>query len=247
MIWFQELHFCIPAKMVHYHQLAVLIAVYAAMCEAGLIRRQAESMNETYEYMPPYSECHENRHELCLVQNLDQYASTLGSRDADVRNSFMSDRSNLENVAESLLSAKTCLQNQSSQVYCQNVTDKHDKNLDDQITLMADFMASPEHIDLLVAVTSSTCATSQQTLRSAKHDATDCLIDLYQKDMTCATLNTCRVCITNVFSQKCGPEAAALVSAIWDYAAQSQIGRNTVEYSIEIPASLVDKCYTDQN
>ena len=233
----------IRPEMKHCYRVAAFIAVCFAMSEGGLTRREDVVTNETYVFSEPPFECYDNKHENCLVPYLNPYESSLGND--EVRLVFLRNRSNIEDMADSLQAAKTCLQNETEQSYCQNVSTSH--SIDDDVEFLADFLASTERIDLLVNFANSKCFSHPQFFQTAASVGYNCVAglfsDLQDPDIDpCDAVNSLRDCFVEATFYWCGAGADDFVGDVWDYMVHSEHGRFIIGES-PIPGYIINMCY----
>lgn len=238
--------------MEHFFRLASLITVTIFLgASEGMFfqRRQAdasevsEAVNSTIEWNDPSLACHSKKNDNCFVPYLGPFESQLSSpKTARV---FIGSRRNVEQFAIAVQAVSSCVQNETLQPYCQNLTEQ--ERTDREVAFVADFLASSENIYAVVDVSTSVCLAFPHTIKKVEKEFAGCggtlFAELQQAEMApCQAVDNLKSCLINSAASWCGAEAGVFVEKVWDHLVGTDVGRAFLE-DTPLPAPLVNSCY----
>ncbi|GFN80916.1 hypothetical protein PoB_000742200 [Plakobranchus ocellatus] len=188
-------------------------------------------------------DCYMSKHLTCVLPNLAQYDASLET--LEMTSDFLSNSTRLEELAAACQVTVECLENVTATPECQGSSEPD--TLDTEIELVATYLAVPEHIDILVNLSSSVCFTDHSFIEQLEYSfGAQCIGNFFQQmhaqNDVCEELVGLKDCVADIAASMCGPAAGNFVQSLWDFAIESDVGSYLL-FQLPVPDSTVEECF----
>ncbi|RUS80718.1 hypothetical protein EGW08_011541 [Elysia chlorotica] len=182
--------------------LTTVLAASAVLTESSFLKRSGSGTT-----------C-PNMYDMCITPNLDAHEQFFKSEDAAA--AILADRAALEVLAADINNASYCAEYVLAMPGCENLYEDWDA-----LSLVAGYLASSAHLDILQAAANSPCLAKEELAESAGMSLVTCYMPFMadvevQVDM-CQLIQTLETCTVGAVQTACGAGAGDFVQSLWDY------------------------------
>ena len=209
--------------------LTLLLAVSALLAESSLLRRDSAT-----------GTCITDLHEYCIEPNLDAHEATFESEDAAL--AVLTNRALLDQLAADVQAANDCTEAELANPACEGF-DMGDTEDYDVLRLIAGYLDSSYHLDVLQAAATTPCLGNEELAESAGMGLLMCYLPFLEEVQAmqdvCQALSVLQNCSVNVVTTVCGDGAGAFIQSLWDYMADPEV-HDIVLSMVGIPPEMAD-------
>ena len=181
----------------------------------------------------------------CIEPNLMKHSQAFESQKSAV--AVLGNRASLEVLAADIQTASQCVDSELASPSCEGVQ-LGDTGFD-AIKLAATYLATPSHLDILVAASSTPCLVDESIAESAGMSLLMCYMSfmehMQQAQGICPALDSLRTCSVSAVSAGCGNAAGAFLESVWEFAEDPEV-HTTLLSMMEMSemSGLVGNCHS---